>query len=547
MDHFKQYPSPVQLDYANSQAVEVAIDAFGLTTVDLLVLSLLPNNAGSLALSQKIGRSYDDCSRYLKRFEENSKSVLLGNEIERITASEPCISTGIHGLDGLLVEGIPLGAVTEIFGASGSGKSQFLLQLALQTQLLTDDKGKAGKCIYISTESAIETRRLTSMIQHKKKGEGNEHFLLEDISYIYCQDLEKQDHIMFTQLPAKLHVDFEKGENVKSIIIDSIGHHFRGEDTFNNNLSYLTTCLEQQEEKLMVVPGYHHLKSKFDATSSEFFRGDIKFRNRTSREYYLLTLYMHLSDLARKYGIAVVIANQVSDQFEDGPSTDGDPHSKELTDPLNYSNQIGTFSGWELETIQSSFKFAEVMLTQSIDETIQCMHDTLLGNLFSNDNKKRKIEPGKRNEYYPSINFDIHLDEFDKLYNILGSRTKRIVPTLGYTWTKLINSRVLLSKSYQPILDEQKINRLRSCHSHRTESYDELIEGFASPHLCDLKKRVKAAMPRSFEHLISSWKPRHYAKVLTSHTPFNYRSNGNCVEFEITEGGLSESQLAAKK
>ena len=56
------------------------------------------------------------------------------------------VPTGCNSLDSLLRGGVEAGAVTELFGEGGSGKTNLCLQLARNVAL--DDK----KVIYVDTE-----------------------------------------------------------------------------------------------------------------------------------------------------------------------------------------------------------------------------------------------------------------------------------------------------------------------------------------------------------------------------------------------------------
>ena len=80
------------------------------------------------------------------------------------------LSFGCPILDQYLKRGIVPGNVTEISGVAGSGKTQFCLQLCLQTQLPVEMGGLNGFAIYISTEQSDSAlKRLNQMAEHFSK------------------------------------------------------------------------------------------------------------------------------------------------------------------------------------------------------------------------------------------------------------------------------------------------------------------------------------------------------------------------------------------
>lgn len=64
------------------------------------------------------------------------------------------ISTGIQKLDEFLSGGIPDGVVVDIFGGNGTGKTQFLLQLAINSIL------KGGRVLYLDTTGEFRPERI---------------------------------------------------------------------------------------------------------------------------------------------------------------------------------------------------------------------------------------------------------------------------------------------------------------------------------------------------------------------------------------------------
>lgn len=58
------------------------------------------------------------------------------------------VSTGCKSIDEILIGGIPTVGISEIYGCSGVGKTQFCLQLALNVQLPSETK-TSGKGLFV--------------------------------------------------------------------------------------------------------------------------------------------------------------------------------------------------------------------------------------------------------------------------------------------------------------------------------------------------------------------------------------------------------------
>ncbi|XP_076888163.1 DNA repair protein RAD51 homolog 2-like [Bidens hawaiensis] len=70
------------------------------------------------------------------------------------------LPTHLKGLDAALCGGLPFGALTELVGPSGIGKTQFCLKIALLAALPSCYGGLDGHVIYIDVESKFSSRRL---------------------------------------------------------------------------------------------------------------------------------------------------------------------------------------------------------------------------------------------------------------------------------------------------------------------------------------------------------------------------------------------------
>src|SRR3989338_10036042 len=78
------------------------------------------------------------------------------------------ITTGSKQFDNLLGgKGIETKAITEAFGAYGSGKTQLGLSLAVNVQLPVEMGGTEGKAVYIDTEGTFRPERIRQIAEAK--------------------------------------------------------------------------------------------------------------------------------------------------------------------------------------------------------------------------------------------------------------------------------------------------------------------------------------------------------------------------------------------
>lgn len=183
------------------------------------------------------------------------------------------ISTLDPDLDASLNGGIPTGRITEFAGESGSGKTQFLLALCLAVQL-PPPHGLARQALYISTEAGLSTSRLSQIMRANPLLNQKIDFVdrpsLDNILSTSLPDLESQDHILNYQVPVLL-----QRHNIGLIVLDSVAANYR----------------------------------------AEFERLGTRGSNMAARSSDLVKLGALLRDLARRYDVAVVVANQVADRF----------------------------------------------------------------------------------------------------------------------------------------------------------------------------------------------------------------------------------------
>ena len=147
---------------------------------------------------------FEDATEYLKKRETVIK-----------------ITTGSKNLNALLGGGVETRAITEAYGAFGSGKSQLAHQLAVNVQLPIEKGGANGKAIWLDTESTFRPERIKSMCQ----AQGLD--FQKTLKNIFVARVFNSDHQIL--LVDKVIDLIKKGEPIKLIIVDSITAHFRAE------------------------------------------------------------------------------------------------------------------------------------------------------------------------------------------------------------------------------------------------------------------------------------------------------------------------------
>ncbi|KAJ1742915.1 DNA repair protein rhp57 [Coemansia sp. RSA 989] len=138
--------------------------------------------------------------------------------------AEQWLTTGDSHIDRLLGGGIRMGSIVEVVGESAAGKTQFCLQLAIAAQLPRDSGGIGGDVVYVSTEGAVPTGRLATMIgpfsrAHKGMQAAS---IMQHIQVAELEDMETMFHALNYKIPALLATG-----KVRLVIIDSIAAHLR--------------------------------------------------------------------------------------------------------------------------------------------------------------------------------------------------------------------------------------------------------------------------------------------------------------------------------
>ena len=142
-------------------------------------------------------------------------------------------------------------AITEAFGAYGSGKTQVGLSLAVNVQLPPEQGGANGKAVFIDTEGTFRPARIKQIAE--KIGANYEKVLKN----IFVARAFNSDHQIL--LLEKIGEMIKNGEPIKLLIIDSLTAHFRAEYSGRGQLADRQQKLNKYLHDLMKLAETHNL------------------------------------------------------------------------------------------------------------------------------------------------------------------------------------------------------------------------------------------------------------------------------------------------
>jgi DNA repair protein RadA len=228
-------------------AVASKLEAAGITELmNIAVLS--PAELSELSgISEAVARKAIQASRKLLDlgFQNAAEYAKKRAEIIHIT-------TGSNNLNALLGgSGVESKAITETFGAYGSGKTQLGHALALNVQLPKEKGGANGKAVYIDTEGTFRPERIKQMAE----GIGaNPEKVLKNI--LVARAFNSDHQILLVEKVAEL---IKQGEPIKLVIVDSLTAHFRAEFTGRGQLAERQQKINKYMHELMRLAEQYNL------------------------------------------------------------------------------------------------------------------------------------------------------------------------------------------------------------------------------------------------------------------------------------------------
>ena len=228
------------------------------------ITGLTRDQAGTIC---EKARQYCVDNGILQKSFQNASDVLAYRKNEINTNR---ITTGAKSLDNLFGGGIETEALTEFYGAFGSGKSQICHTLAVMAQLPKDQGGLNAEVIYFDTENTFRPERIRDIVinrelvplkEKEKKADPNvpenENDVMKFIDRITvakCYNTSHQmllgDQVSDILNREKVDKDKDKDPMTRLIIIDSISTHFRSEYTGRGLLAEKQQLLNKYVHKL---------------------------------------------------------------------------------------------------------------------------------------------------------------------------------------------------------------------------------------------------------------------------------------------------------
>jgi len=195
-------------------------------------------------ISQRLKVNMDQAETIAKWATENLESSGVkpasfssANEIYVVKERELKLSSGCKDFDVLLNGGIELGALTELYGSAGSGKTQMCYSLAVMIQQPVSKGGLEGKVVYIDTENKFSSDRILQIAM--SKGFDPEP-ILKNIYVVGAVNVIHQERAI-----SDISLLAEKDNKIKLVIVDSIINHYRQEFIGRQNLAERQSRLEK--------------------------------------------------------------------------------------------------------------------------------------------------------------------------------------------------------------------------------------------------------------------------------------------------------------
>jgi DNA repair protein RadA len=213
-----------------------AAGIYDLMSLAVLPVATLSEDAG---VSEAVARKAIQAARTMMKLD-----FVDGMEFAKKRADVHYITTGSKNFDDLLGgKGVESKAITEGFGAFGSGKTQLGLMLAVNVQLPVDQGGAGGKAVYIDTEGTFRPSRVRQMAE----GLGaNPEMVLKNI--LVARAFNSDHQVLLLDKVIEL---IKNGEPIKLVVIDSLTAHFRAEYSGRGQLADRQQRLNRYMHNLM--------------------------------------------------------------------------------------------------------------------------------------------------------------------------------------------------------------------------------------------------------------------------------------------------------
>lgn len=176
------------------------------------------------------------------------------------------LSTNVDAFDDLLGGGIETRSITEFFGEFGSGKTQIIHQLAINTTRPPEEGGLDGEAIIIDTENSFRPERVIQI------AEGCDQDEEEVLSKLHIARAFNTHHQM---LLAEKALEMGEDKDIKLLVVDSLTSHFRAEYVGRGALAERQQTLNKHLHKLLKFADRHNaaiiVTNQVTANPDQFF------------------------------------------------------------------------------------------------------------------------------------------------------------------------------------------------------------------------------------------------------------------------------------
>lgn len=128
----------------------------------------------------------------------NAGGLVLTTCLKLAMTGDNRLSTGCDMLTDFLRGGFLPGKLYEIYGESGSGKTQLAIQLLLMSLLPVQEGGLAGKSLYLMTGKPLNEKRFVEMKEsflQSYKSKISEQDIHRQVIFSHCQTLEDYNKV----------------------------------------------------------------------------------------------------------------------------------------------------------------------------------------------------------------------------------------------------------------------------------------------------------------------------------------------------------------
>lgn len=159
------------------------------------------------------------------------------------------ITTGSKALDTLFGGGVETGAITEVYGAYGSGKTSLAHQLAVSVQLPREKGGAEGMAVWLDTEGTLRPEFISKIA--KANGLDPE----EALKNFRGVRVFNSDHQVLVS--DKIEDLIKQSLPIKLVVVDSMMGHFRSEFVGRGTLANRQQRLNKHMHQLLRLAQNH--------------------------------------------------------------------------------------------------------------------------------------------------------------------------------------------------------------------------------------------------------------------------------------------------